>query len=59
MNYEDNFLDFDGVITTLESGWNLCPKKCNSLVKLSKNRCSYRYFIIMEKEYVRRYHKIC
>lgn len=25
------FLDFDGVITTLESGWNLCPKKMKLL----------------------------
>ena len=25
------FLDFDGVITTLESGWNLCPKKMQLL----------------------------
>lgn len=25
------FLDFDGVITTLESGWKLCPKKLKLL----------------------------
>ena len=25
------FLDFDGVITTLESGWTLCPKKIKLL----------------------------
>lgn len=25
------FLDFDGVITTFESGWNLCPKKMKFL----------------------------
>lgn len=25
------FLDFDGVITTLESGWSLCPKKMKLL----------------------------
>lgn len=28
------FLDFDGVITTLESGWNLCPKKMRLLGKI-------------------------
>lgn len=28
------FLDFDGVITTLESGWNLCPKKIELLGRI-------------------------
>lgn len=28
------FLDFDGVITTLESGWRLCPKKMELLGRI-------------------------
>ncbi len=28
------FLDFDGVITTLESGWTLCPKKMELLGRI-------------------------
>lgn len=28
------FLDFDGVITTLESGWRLCPQKMELLGKI-------------------------
>lgn len=32
--YKIIFLDFDGVITTLESGWYICPKKMDLLGKI-------------------------